>query len=68
MGAAVAVAQAVLALLPMVTTGAEKLWDFITHVRTATQQTGEWTPAAEAAWQAALLAKADSAAAQPDAD
>ena len=65
---AIAVAQAILALMPLITTGTENLVAFIEKVRSAAQQTGEWPPEAEAAYQARILAKADSPAAQPDAN
>lgn len=65
---AVAVAQTVLALMPLVTTGTEHLLAFVEKTRAAAQQTGEWPPEAEAAYQARLLAKADSPAAQTDAN
>jgi hypothetical protein len=54
--------------MPLVTTGTEHLLAFVEKTRAAAQQTGEWPPEAEAAYQARLLAKADSPAAQPDAN
>lgn len=61
------IAELALKFLPLITTGAEHVWNFITSVRSAAQQTGEWTPAAEAAYQQRLLAKADAPQSQPDA-
>lgn len=63
---AVALAQAILALIPLATSGTQHLWNFVNATRAATQQTGEWTPEAEAAYQAALLRKADAPESQPD--
>lgn len=65
---AVAIAQAILALMPLVTTGSEHLLAFVENTRKAAMQTNEWPPETEAAYQARLLAKADSPAAQPDAN
>ena len=56
MGETVAIAQAVSALLPIVNTGVEHLIAWITTVRAAARQTGEWTPEADAAFRASLLA------------
>ena len=39
--------------------------NLISGIRTAAQQTGEWTPEAEAAFQAAILADAQTPAQQP---
>ena len=64
---AVAIAQAVLALIPLVSSGAEHLMAFVTSIRTAAVQSGEWPAEAEAAYQARLLAKADAPQSQPDA-
>jgi hypothetical protein len=42
-------------MLPTITTGVEHLIAFITSVRTAAKQTGEWTDAVEASFRGALL-------------
>lgn len=42
-------------LLPRVTVGVEQLIHWIVKLRSALQQTGEWTPAHEAQWRAGLL-------------
>lgn len=65
--AGVQVAQAILALIPLAGNTAAILLGAISQIRQSAQQTGEWTPEAEAAYQARLLAKADSPEAQPDA-
>ncbi len=63
---ALAIAQAILALMPLVTTGTEHLFAFIQSVRSAALQTGEWTPEMETTFQLRLLAKADLPQSQPD--
>jgi hypothetical protein len=64
---AVAIAKVVLALIPLVSSGAEHLFAFVTSIRTAALQSGTWPADAEAAYQARLLAKADAPPAQSDA-
>lgn len=54
----IALAQVILAMLPTITTGAEHLFQFVDRVRTAAQQSEEWTPEMEAAFQRELLRKA----------
>lgn len=44
-----------LLLLPKVTTGLTQFVAWVNSLRTALQQTGEWTAEYEAAWRAALL-------------
>jgi hypothetical protein len=62
----VALAAEALQYLPMVVTGVEKLWSWIEGVRSANQQSAEWTPEIEAKFQAALLARVNSPEQQPD--
>lgn len=62
----IALAAQALQYLPVVITGAEKLWAWIEGVRAANQQSAEWTPEIEAAYQAALLARTQKPAYQPD--
>jgi hypothetical protein len=58
--------QLALALLPMVETGVTEFVAYISALRTAAQQAGEWTPEQEAAYRAALFAKTADPAYQPD--
>lgn len=51
-----------ISLIPTVTTGVGSLISFIASIRTATQQTGEWTPALETSFVNAVIAKASTAA------
>jgi len=53
---ALALAQIAIQLLPTVTTGVEELIAFINTIRSAAQQSGEWTPAHEDAYRASLFA------------
>jgi hypothetical protein len=53
--------------LPTVVTEVEHLWAWIQGVRNASQQTAEWTPEIETAYQRALLARTTAPAYQPDA-
>lgn len=55
-----------IALIPVVTTGIGSLISFIASVRTAAQQTGEWTPALEASFVNAVIAKASTDAWKTD--
>lgn len=61
-----ALAQVALQYLPLVIHGAEQLWAWIVSVRSAAQQTREWTDAMEAQFQAALLARSAKPEYQPD--
>ena len=58
--------QMILPLIPQITTGVAELWKFINTVRTAAQQSAEWTPAMEQQYQDALKATASDPAYQPD--
>lgn len=62
----VILAQQILAVLPLITTGVNELVAWIKTVRTTAQQTGEWTAAAEAAYKESLLASAQDPANKPD--
>ncbi|MGO8839462.1 MAG: hypothetical protein ACLP7I_12020 [Limisphaerales bacterium] len=55
MTTALALANLIIPLLPTITTGVENLISFIRSVRTASQQTGEWTAAMETNFRGALL-------------
>jgi hypothetical protein len=63
---ALALAQLLIPLIPTIASGVEHLIAFIGSVRAAAQQTGEWTPAMEEAFRAALLATKTDPAYQPD--
>lgn len=53
-------------LLPLVTTGVPEFIAWIQSLRAAAQQSGEWTPAQELSYRAALFAKMQDPAYQPD--
>ena len=52
---AIALAQILIPMLPTITTEIEHLISFISSVRTAAKQTGEWTDAIETSFRGALL-------------
>lgn len=56
----------VLQYLPTITTGVEHLWAWVESVRTAAQQSGEWTDAMESNYRATLIATGRDKAYQPD--
>ena len=56
-----------LQILPLITTGVPEFIAFINALRGAAQQSGVWTDAQEATYRAALFAKANDPAYQPDA-
>lgn len=56
----------VLQYLPTIETGAEHLWAWVTSVRAAAQQSGEWTDENETQFRAALQAAGKDPAYQPD--
>lgn len=62
----VALAAEALQYLPTVVTDVEKLWSWIEGVRSANQQSAEWTPEIETAFQKALLARTQAPEQQPD--
>lgn len=66
MGPALLAASFILEHLPQITVGVEHLFGFVSSVRTAAQQTSEWSDEMEAAYQKRLLAKADLPQSQPD--
>ena len=55
-------------LIPVISTGVGQLIAFISSIRTAAQQTGTWTPALEAAFVDALIAKGSTDAWKTDAE
>ncbi len=67
MSFAIALVQLLLPLMPKIVVGAEELWKFIDKTREAAQQTGEWKPEIEAAYQQSLLDTKTDPAYQPDA-
>lgn len=56
-----------IALIPTVTTGIGSLIAFIAAIRTAAQQSGEWTPSLEQSFVNAVIAKASTGEWQTDA-
>lgn len=62
-----AILQLALAILPLVQTGVPELIAWITSMRDAAKQSGEWTDEKEAAYRAALFAKTNDPAYKPDA-
>jgi len=67
MTAALALAPVILQALPTIEIGAEQLWAWVTSVRTAAQQSTEWTDELEKQFRAALQATSNDAAYKPDA-
>lgn len=63
---AAAIAQLAIALLPYVETGVTEFIAWLQKIRTAAQQTDEWTPEQDAAFTAALEAKKNDPRYQPD--
>ena len=61
-----AVIQLAIALLPMVQTGITEFVAWITALRSASMQAGEWTDAQEEAYRKAMLDKGISPAYLPD--
>ena len=57
----------ILANLPTIISAGEAGYKFVMSVRSAAQQSGEWTDAQETAFQASLTAEACDPAWQPDA-
>ena len=66
MTAALALLPVILQYLPTITTGAEHLWAWVQGVRTAAQQSSEWTADHEAQFRAALAASGQDPEYQPD--
>ena len=63
---AIAIAQIVIQLLPGLETGVTEAIAFINSIRGAAQQSGDWTPAMEAAFEQALIDTGTAPAYQPD--
>lgn len=64
---AIVIAQMVIAALPSLTTGITEAIAFINSIRSAAQQSGEWTADAETAYRNSLWATTQDPAYQPDA-
>lgn len=58
--------QLALAILPLVQTAVPEFINWIASLRAAAMQADEWTPEQEAAYRAALWAKTQDPAYQPD--
>lgn len=67
MTAALALIPVILQYLPQVTVGVENLIAWIRSIRSAAQQSGEWTDALEAQFRKSLLDSGIDPAYQPDA-
>ena len=66
MGTTAAIALAI-QLLPLIQTGVVQFIAYIEALKSAAQQSGEWTPAMDASWRSALFAKTNDPKYQPDA-
>lgn len=66
MGSSLVLAQLAITLLPKIQTGITELINFINTVKTAAQQTGEWTPEMDQAFRDSLIEAGQDPAAQPD--
>jgi hypothetical protein len=66
MTAALALLPIVLKYLPTVESGAEHLWAWVMSIRTAAQQSAEWTDEMENQFRATLQACGKDPAYQPD--
>ena len=62
----IAIIQLALAILPLVETGVPQFIAWINSLKSAAQQSSEWTPALEATYRAALFAKTADPAYLPD--
>lgn len=58
--------QIALAFLPVINTGVNEFIAWLTTVRAAARQSGEWTPEQDAAFEAAIAAKKNDPAYLPD--
>ncbi len=67
MPAILALLPPLIAEIPAMTSGAAAVIKFISGIRSAAQQSSEWTPELETAFVNALIAKGSSPAWQPDA-
>ena len=63
---AAAILQLAIALLPLVQTGVGEFIAWMSSLRTAAKQSGEWTAEQDLAFRAALFAKTNDPAYQPD--
>lgn len=68
MAAILALLPGLINLIPTVTTGLSSLIAFIGAIRSAAQQSGEWTPELEKAFLDALIAKGSTNAWKTDAE
>lgn len=68
MAAILALLPGLIGLIPTITTGLSSLIAFIAAIRTAAQQTAEWTPALEKLFVDALIAKSSTDAWKTDAE
>ena len=68
MAALLALLPGLISLIPTISTGIQHLIAFIATIRTAAQQSGEWTPALEAQFVDALIAKGSTDAWKTDAE
>ena len=67
MAAILALLPQLIALIPLISTGVGELIAFISKIRSAAQQTSQWTPELEAAFINAVLAKGSTDAWKTDA-
>jgi len=68
MAAIIALLPTLIALIPTISTGIQNLIAFIASIRTAAQQSGEWTPELEKQFLDALIAKGSTDAWKTDAE
>lgn len=66
MQAALVLVPIILQYLPKVVVGVTELINWISAVRQAAKQSGEWTPELETAFLEALIVSSNSSFAQPD--
>lgn len=67
MAAALLLIPQLIALIPTISTGVGSLISFISSIRSAAQQSGEWTPEMEKSFVDTVIAKASSDAWKTDA-
>lgn len=58
----------IIALIPTIESGAGSIVKFVSGIRSAAQQSGQWTPELEAAFITALIAKSSTDAWKTDAE
>ena len=68
MASILALLPGLIALIPTITTGISSLIAFIAAIRSAAQQSGEWTPELERLFVDNLIAKASTDAWKTDAE